>query len=31
MEAAQELPRIERGLQQILALAETDATFLLKP
>lgn len=27
VEAAQELPRIERGLDQILALAEADATF----
>ena len=27
VEAAKELPRIEGGLQQILALAETDAAF----
>jgi hypothetical protein len=27
VEAAKELPRIERGLEQILALAETDAEF----
>ncbi len=27
VEAAKELPRIERGLAQILALAETDAEF----
>jgi hypothetical protein len=27
VEAAKELPRIERGLDQILALAETDAEF----
>ncbi len=27
VEAAKELPRIEPGLQQILALAETDAEF----